>query len=194
MLNTVSKAGSNAVCLTDWKTVSKHKRHAKIYTNPHQEFKIPMVVNHFAVLDNLKGDNSVPQCQNFKLKPIVKKLKSKVQLAMKKGLIIGDSHARGAANLIQECGKSFEVMGNVMPGSGLLNLTQDPKNEMNELNRNYIIIWGETNDISKNQSSKALKHATKFALQHQHTNSLFVTVLHRHDLAVFLYQQGNYYF
>jgi hypothetical protein len=84
MPNTVSKAGSNAVCLTDRITVSQYKRHAKINTNPHQQFKIPMVVNHFTVLDNLKEDNSVPQCQNFKLKLTVKKLKLKVQSATKK--------------------------------------------------------------------------------------------------------------
>jgi hypothetical protein len=75
--------GSTAVCLTGWKTVSQHKRHAKINTNPHQQFKFPTVVNHFAVLDNLKEDNSVPQCQSLKLKPTVKKLTSKVQLAKK---------------------------------------------------------------------------------------------------------------
>jgi hypothetical protein len=75
ILNTVCKAGSNAVCLIDWKTVSQHKIHAKINKNPHQ-FKIPGVVNSFAVLDNLKEDNSVPQCQNFKVKPMIKKLKS----------------------------------------------------------------------------------------------------------------------
>jgi hypothetical protein len=57
-------------------------------------------------------------------------------------MIIGDSHLRGcAANLIRECGKSFEVMGNVLPGSGLLNITQAAKKEINELNRNdYIVI------------------------------------------------------
>jgi hypothetical protein len=60
-----------------------------------------MVVNRFAVLDKLKEDNSISQCQNLKLKPTVKKLKSKVQLAKKKVMIIGDGHARGcAANLI----------------------------------------------------------------------------------------------
>jgi GTPase involved in cell partitioning and DNA repair len=53
MLNTVSKAGSNAVCLTGRKTVSQHKRQAKIDTDPHQQFKIPKVVNRFAALDNL---------------------------------------------------------------------------------------------------------------------------------------------
>jgi hypothetical protein len=99
-------------------------------------------------------------------------------------MIIGDSHANGcAANLIHECGKSFEVMGNVMPGSGLLNITQATNKEISELNRNdYIVIWGGSNKISKNESSKALKHATKFALQHRHTNIVFVPALHRHDL------------
>jgi hypothetical protein len=81
MLNIVSKAGSSAVCSTGWKTVSQHKIHAKINTKPHQQFKIPKVVNRFAVLDNLKEDNSVPQCQNLKLKPTAKKLKPKVQSA-----------------------------------------------------------------------------------------------------------------
>jgi hypothetical protein len=192
MLNTVSKAGSNAVCLTGCKTVSQHKRHAKINTNPHHQFKIPTVVNRFVVLDKLKEDNSVPRCQSLKLKPTAKKLKSKVQLAKKRVTIIGDSHARGcAANLIHECGKSFEVMGNVMPGSGLLNITQAAKKEINELNRNDIVIWGVSNDISKNKSSKALKHAMKFALQHRHTIVVFVPALYRHDLVVFLDQQGN---
>jgi hypothetical protein len=110
--------------------------------------------------------------------------KIKGSICNEKMLIIGDSHTRGCvANLIHECGKFFEVMGNVMPGSGLLNVTQATKKEINELNRNdYIVIWGGSNDISKNESSKALKHATKFALQHWHTNIVFVPALHRHDL------------
>jgi isocitrate lyase len=128
MVNTVSKAGSNAVRLTGWKTVSRHKRRAKIDTDSYQQLKIPTVVNCFAALDNLKEGNSVPQCQNLKLKPTVKKLTTKVHSAKKKVMIIGDSHARGcAANLIHECGKSFEVMGNVILGSGLLNITQAAK-------------------------------------------------------------------
>jgi hypothetical protein len=46
-------------------------------------------------------------------------------------VIIGDSHARGcAANLLHECGESFEVMGNVIPGAGLLNITQAANNEI----------------------------------------------------------------
>jgi predicted phosphodiesterase len=151
------------------------------------------VVNRFAALDNLKEDNSVPQCQNLKMKPTVKKLTTKVHSTKKKVMIIGDSHVRGcAANLIHECGKSFEVMGIVMPGSGLLNITQAAKKEISELNRNdYIVIWGGSNDISKNESSKALKHATKFALQHRHTNIVFVPALHRYDLVESSCQQGH---
>jgi hypothetical protein len=41
------------------------------------------------------------------------------------------THRGCAANLIHECGKSFEVMGNVMPGSGELNITQATKNKIN---------------------------------------------------------------
>jgi hypothetical protein len=48
------------------------------------------------------------------------------------------------------CGKSFEVMGNVMPDSGLLNITQATKKEINDLSCNdYIIIWGGSNDIRR---------------------------------------------
>jgi hypothetical protein len=58
-------------------------------------------------------------------------------------MIIGDSYARGcAANLIHECGKSLEVKGNVMPGSGLLNITQTAKKEINALNRNDLSSSG----------------------------------------------------
>jgi hypothetical protein len=94
-------------------------------------------------------------------------------------MIIGDSHARGcAANFIHECGKSFEVIGNVMPRSGVLNMTQAVKKEFNEWNRNdHIVVWGRSNDICKNESSKALKHATKFALQHRHLFLLYTGMI-----------------
>jgi hypothetical protein len=55
-INTVNNASNNAVCLTDWKTVSQYQRHAKINIVPHQQFKIPKVVNHYAILDKFKEE------------------------------------------------------------------------------------------------------------------------------------------
>jgi hypothetical protein len=99
-------------------------------------------------------------------------------------LIIGDSHARScAANLLHEYGESFEVMGNVMPGEGLLNITQAANMEISGLNcKDCVVIWGGSNDIHKNESSKSLNLITNFALQHQHTNIILIPALHRHDL------------
>jgi hypothetical protein len=88
------------------------------------------------------------------------KQKTKFRSITNKVLIIGDSHARGcAANFLHECDESFEVMGNVMPGAGLLNITQAANNDISRLNRNdRVVIWGGSNDVNKNGSPKGLKH------------------------------------
>jgi hypothetical protein len=182
--NTETNANSNVLRSTDWKMVSCSKRHANIDTVLPQKFKIPTVVNRYAILESLQEENQVPYYHNINQNPTAKKTKTKARSKTNKVLIIRDSHARGcAANLLREHGEAFEVIGNVMPGAGLQNITQAAKNEIRSLNhKDCVIIWGGSNDINKNESSKGLKHITNFALQNQHTNIIIIPALHRHGL------------
>jgi hypothetical protein len=99
-------------------------------------------------------------------------------------LIIGDSHVRGcASDLSIHLGKAYEVIGTVMPGSKLKNITQLAKNEIKKLCQNdCVVIWGGTNDISKNESANGLKQIINFASQTQHINIITLEAPHRHDL------------
>jgi len=100
---------------------------------------------------------------------------------------MGDSRARGCvANLSSSLNETFEVMGTVMPGSSLEHITSLARREMSHLDRNnYVVIWGGTNDISRNESLVGLRHMREFALQNNHTNIIAVTPPHRHDLPDF---------
>jgi hypothetical protein len=141
-----------------------------------------MVVNRYTILENLKEENLAPYYHNMKRKPKVKQLQIMARSATNKVSIIGDSHARGCAtNLLHEYVKSFEVMGNVMPGAGLLDITQTTNKEISGLNCKDFVIWGGSNNINKNESSKGLKLITNFALQNQHTNIILFPALHRHE-------------
>jgi hypothetical protein len=124
------------------------------------------VINCYAILENLHEDNQVSH-QHYRNQSVnVKKSKTGFEQRPKinKVLIIGDSQARGCAvNLLSEHSETLEVIGNVMPGAGLQNITQAVKNEVRSLNhKDCAIIWGGSNDINKNESSTGLKHIMNF--------------------------------
>jgi hypothetical protein len=119
-INTATNASSNVFHLTDWKTVSQHKRQTKTESVPNQQFEIPTVINHYTILENLNEDNLTSHHYKINKKSKVRKPKIKSRSATNKVLIIADSHAKCcAAYLLHECGEPFEVMGKVMPGAGL---------------------------------------------------------------------------
>jgi hypothetical protein len=195
---TVSSSNkSNAVIKEDsrsnWKLESSSKRLSKNQPSPMQQFKIPLIVNRYAVLENLHERYQVPTSSCTKAKPnanITKptpnktKIKTKASSRTRKIVICGDSHARGcASNLLNLHGDSFEVIGNVLPGARLQNITQSVKTELKTLNhKDYAIIWGGSNDINKNESSEGLKHITKFVAQNEHTNIIILPAPIRYDL------------
>jgi hypothetical protein len=98
--------------------------------------------------------------------------------------VTGDSHARGCAQELSHLlGKSFKVKGTVMPGSRLENITLLANKEIKNLHRDdFVIVFGGTNDINKNESNTGLQHLKRFAQRHNHTNVLIAKALHRHDL------------
>jgi lysophospholipase L1-like esterase len=188
-----SRNTTNAVDNEDsrsyWKSESSSKRLAKNRSSPMQQFKIPLIVNRYAVLENLHEVNQAPtsSCSKIKLKTKTiepKSNKTKALTRTQKIVICGDSHARGcASNLLNRHGESFEVIGNVLPGARLLNITQAAKKELKTLNRkDYAIIWGGSNDINKNESLEGLKYIRKFVAQNEHTNIIVLPAPNRHDL------------
>ncbi|PNF38959.1 hypothetical protein B7P43_G06603, partial [Cryptotermes secundus] len=183
-INSTSTTSCDAFYSSDWNIVPHGKSHPKIDTITPQQFKIPIVVNRYVMAENIDDDILAPSFCNIERKPKVKHVKSNVRRASKKIMIIGDSHIRGcAANLLHMSDESFEVMGKVMPGAGLLNITQAAYKEISEMNfKDSVVICGGSNDINKNEATKGLKLITNFVLQHQYTNIILVPALHRHDL------------
>ena len=77
-------------------------------------------------------------------------------------------------------------MGTVMPGSRLEHIMSLAHREISHLCCNdSVVIWGGTNDMSKNESDAGLSHMRKFALQNEHTNIIAVIPSHRCDLPDF---------
>jgi hypothetical protein len=184
-VNSVTNINSKVIPSNDWKTVSNRKRSTNSVLVQQQEFRIPTVINRYAVLENLHEENQALQHQHRNQFVNVKKTKTRMEQPPKsnKVPIIGDSHARGCAgNLLREHSKTFEVTGNVRPGAGLQNITQAVKNEIRLNRKDCVIIWGGSNDINTNEPSIGLKHIMNFILQNQHTNIIIILALHRHDL------------
>jgi hypothetical protein len=75
----------------------------------------------------------------------------------KKVIVIGDSNVRGlATELSTYLGKSFEVRGTIMSGSGLCHITGLASRDISQLQHNeFVIIYSGANDINKNDRRSA---------------------------------------
>ena len=102
----------------------------------------------------------------------------------KKIIITGNSHGRGSACEISNClGKEFVVSGTVMPGAGLAHIATLAHGETPNLTPDdAVVIWGGSNDVSKNETSLGLKHFKNFINHKSNINILALAAPHRHDL------------
>jgi hypothetical protein len=114
--------------------VSKEERKSDSKVNyPTLEY-IPVIINQISESD-MRNGNKIDQGYKTKINKLlvnetfgkeIQKEKRKFHLTnnrKNKILIIGDSHARGyASNLSSHFGKEVDVMGMVMPNSGLENI------------------------------------------------------------------------
>jgi hypothetical protein len=161
----------------------RHKRLRK----PHTRYcpPIPRSVNRYEALQNLNEPKTGPgnlgtvnnkRCE-IKTKGVPGKRKQKV-------IIIGDSHAKGcAAEITHKLGPTFEVTGYVKPGTGLQEITNIARKEIDGLtNKDMVVVWGGANNIAKNESEKGLVHISNFVKQRKHTNIIIVGAPNRHDL------------
>jgi len=78
-------------------------------------------------------------------------------------LIIGDSHARGAAsNVKHNLNDIYRASGFVRPGANIDTLISSVTEDIKHLMNDIMVFWGGANDVSKNNSQDALKYITNF--------------------------------
>ena len=100
-------------------------------------------------------------------------------------LIIGDSHARNCANLLQgNLSTEFKVASLVKPGANMSEITNTAREELNTLrNDDLIVVWGGANDTRKNNMREAVKLVSGFVDSNKNQNIVFINSPHRYDLS-----------
>jgi hypothetical protein len=201
--NAVPEINGEWTVITPKKQVSKSRKCTRSVTDNSIQSTKPS--NRYLPLTTMSVDNvgSIPVIVNRKITgkgsgkvnsgasqppdTAKKTAHSKKESRKHKILIIGDSHARGcAANLKSSLNETFEVMGTVMPGSRLEHIMNSARSDISHLSRkDFVVVWGGANDISKNESNSGLKYLRKFALRNKHTNIIAVAPPHRYDLPDF---------
>jgi hypothetical protein len=97
-------------------------------------------------------------------------------------LLIGDSHARNCAYLLQDnLSTDFKVSSFVKPGARMNEVINTVREELKTLNSdNLIVVWGGANDIRKNNIKEALNSVSKF-VSDKELNVVLINSPHRHD-------------
>jgi hypothetical protein len=71
----------------------------------------------------------------------------------------------------------------IKPGAGMGSTIDTMKDDIKTLkSEDVVIIWGGSNDNSKNNSKEALKHLCDFIKNNQKVNNVVMTAPPRHDL------------
>jgi hypothetical protein len=89
-------------------------------------------------------------------------------------MILGDSHAQGlSSNMKSNLDDNYSVCGFVKPGLNIATQISSVAADINLVTKNdLIIIWGGSNDVSKNISQEGLKYLVNFVQSNNHTNIL----------------------
>ena len=99
-------------------------------------------------------------------------------------LIVGDSHARGSAPLLQlNLGKDYAVSSFIKPGAQMKDITTTAKEERKSLkSEDLLVILGGSNNISKNNMREATSNVSDLVKGSIDTNIVLINAPHRHDL------------
>jgi lysophospholipase L1-like esterase len=151
--------------------------------------KIPMIINGISIpyselsSATLKQDDSSnitsPQTKmkNIQCVKSLNKVKHTV-------LLIGDSHARNCAQLLQDIlSTDFKVSSFVKPGACMNEVTNSVREELKTLNNDdFVVVWGGANDIRKNNMKEALNSMTKFVKENNGPNVVLINSPLRYDM------------
>ena len=161
----------------------KSKKHLILYT-----------ANRFEVLANLKEESVISSSSyqgkvtsHVRCHPIGTRKTQSVKCPKKvirNVQIIGDSHARKCASLLQDnLGMDFAVSSFVKPGAPLSEITKTASEAVKTLKHDDdVVVWGEANDIGRNNTKEALKHITNFVTDKKEVNIVLINSPQRHDL------------
>ena len=110
--------------------------------------------------------------------------KKKLERKRQRILLLGDSHARKCAtNLQHNLGDDYEVSSFVKPGArmeGILNPTSENVKSLSD--NDVLIVWGGSNDISRNNTKEAINQLCKFIKEKSTVNLVIMKAPQRHDL------------
>jgi hypothetical protein len=163
----------------EWQTVKDNK---KWRNNRGKSQQRSTIVNQFAVLSGTTSDcDRQKQLGGIKKKQIAR---NKIESRKNKIILMGDGHIKGyASELLNRLDRKFEVMGTVMPGARIQNIVKLCEQEVNSLTwDDILILWGDSNDVAKNETVNGLRHLRKFINKKKNTNFLLITVPHRYGL------------
>jgi hypothetical protein len=81
-------------------------------------------------------------------------------------VILGDSRAREcAAEVSHLLNDDFEVPVFVNPGSGMKYIKDMSRKKVQQLSKeDVVVLWGDSNDIAKNNSTVGMKHLLEFVI------------------------------
>jgi len=168
--------------------IPRHRERAKqIATSKELGKRQIETENRYHVLQNLQETNGITESLEMKKTRGIANPNVRTQIKKKhKAILIGDSHARGCAEKLSSyLGNAYEVRGYVSPNTGLdvLVITNSAKEETEQLTqKDIVIVCGGTNNISKNESNKGLRHVTHFVQNKRNTNVIILGAPHRFDL------------
>ena len=168
--------------------IPRHRERAKqIATSKELRKRQVETESRYHVLQNLQETNGITESLEMKKTRGIANPNVRTQIKKKhKAILIGDSHARGCAEKLSSyLGNAYEVRGYVSPNTGLdvLVITNSAKEETEQLTqKDIVIVCGGTNNISKNESNKGLRHVTHFVQNKRNTNVIILGAPHRFDL------------
>jgi hypothetical protein len=193
----------------EWKLVSTNKDRINriIPVQKSQLQSIPTIPNQYTILDNLNFHSQTHQ-QREHVNPLLPPQKiggritesaNTVQEIKRSGkcnkktsdkkqnkiIIIGDCHARGCEHELQhKLEHGFEVQGFVKPGANLQTIANTSNKTKEKLKKkDFVVVWGGTRDVGRNESMKGLQQMRNFVDNHKQTNVIVMSVPYRHDLA-----------
>jgi hypothetical protein len=87
--------------------------------------------------------------------------------------LIGDSHVKNCATYLQhKLGGNYEVSGFAKPGANMVEIVNTVCKDIQTLNKeDMVIVWGGSNDVSKNNTSEAISQLCKFAEEKERSES-----------------------
>jgi hypothetical protein len=144
------------------------------------------------MLSNLKDDEStnmstknveIPNLSNYLQTRRRNQLVKSVGKSKHKVLIIGDSHAKKcAAELQHNLDLRYEVSGFIKPGPTTSEIIKTAEDEISTLKCNDVILWGGSNDISRNNTKEALRNLSNLMNANKKVNIVLINSPQIHDL------------